>query len=204
MSAPLFSPLFCQIFLKSFKLDRHFVRLSRRTFRRAGRASWNPCAGMAPCSSTSCCKTCACSRQSWRTHWANWSWRAWSMPTVSPAWARCGNRQASAPARQAAPARRWPDNGSGWNAKRHGSHPGRELLPVFHRLEARSDIRGGSFVAGFSGEQFAMPEVILLMCTAPGPWQLGMHLRQRSAQCVRHPAARGQRAGPSRQPHPVS
>ena len=39
----------------------------------------------------------------------------------------------------------------------------RELLPVYHRLEARGDIRGGRFVAGFSGEQFALPEAIPLL-----------------------------------------
>ncbi|TFW19489.1 DEAD/DEAH box helicase [Massilia arenosa] len=39
----------------------------------------------------------------------------------------------------------------------------RELLPVLHRLEARGDIRGGRFVAGFSGEQFALPEAIPLL-----------------------------------------
>jgi ATP-dependent Lhr-like helicase len=39
----------------------------------------------------------------------------------------------------------------------------RELLPVFHRLEARGDIRGGRFVAGLSGEQFALPEAIPLL-----------------------------------------
>jgi ATP-dependent Lhr-like helicase len=36
----------------------------------------------------------------------------------------------------------------------------RELLPVYHRLEARGDIRGGRFVAGLSGEQFALPDAI--------------------------------------------
>ncbi|GGX94711.1 DEAD/DEAH box helicase [Massilia dura] len=36
----------------------------------------------------------------------------------------------------------------------------RELLPVYHRLEARGEIRGGRFVAGLSGEQFALPEAI--------------------------------------------
>jgi ATP-dependent Lhr-like helicase len=36
----------------------------------------------------------------------------------------------------------------------------RELLPVYHRLEASGEIRGGRFVAGFSGEQFALPEAI--------------------------------------------
>ncbi|MGJ9416593.1 DEAD/DEAH box helicase [Massilia sp. CMS3.1] len=39
----------------------------------------------------------------------------------------------------------------------------RELLPVYHRLEARGEIRGGRFIAGFSGEQFALPEAIPLL-----------------------------------------
>ncbi|HWZ49778.1 MAG TPA: DEAD/DEAH box helicase [Herbaspirillum sp.] len=39
----------------------------------------------------------------------------------------------------------------------------RELLPVLHRLEARGDIRGGRFVAGLVGEQFALPEAIALL-----------------------------------------
>jgi len=39
----------------------------------------------------------------------------------------------------------------------------RELLPVFHRLEARGDIRGGRFVGGLAGEQFALPEAIPLL-----------------------------------------
>ncbi|HEX3863482.1 MAG TPA: DEAD/DEAH box helicase [Stellaceae bacterium] len=41
--------------------------------------------------------------------------------------------------------------------------PWRDLLRVFRRLEARGDIRGGRFVAGFSGEQFALPEAIGLL-----------------------------------------
>nr|WP_315216276.1 DEAD/DEAH box helicase [uncultured Duganella sp.] len=41
--------------------------------------------------------------------------------------------------------------------------PWRELLPVYHRLEARGEIRGGRFVAGLSGEQFALPEAIPLL-----------------------------------------
>ena len=36
----------------------------------------------------------------------------------------------------------------------------RELLRVYRKLEARGDIRGGRFVAGFSGEQFALPEAV--------------------------------------------
>ncbi|MES2356093.1 MAG: DEAD/DEAH box helicase [Pseudomonadota bacterium] len=41
--------------------------------------------------------------------------------------------------------------------------PWRDLLRVFHRLEARGEIRGGRFVAGASGEQFALPEAIGLL-----------------------------------------
>jgi ATP-dependent Lhr-like helicase len=36
----------------------------------------------------------------------------------------------------------------------------RELLYRFRKLEARGEIRGGRFVAGFSGEQYALPEAI--------------------------------------------
>jgi ATP-dependent Lhr-like helicase len=38
--------------------------------------------------------------------------------------------------------------------------PWRQLLRVYHRMEARGEIRGGRFVAGFSGEQFALPEAV--------------------------------------------
>ncbi|NKF22280.1 DEAD/DEAH box helicase [Solimonas marina] len=36
--------------------------------------------------------------------------------------------------------------------------PWRELFYVLRRLEARGEIRGGRFVSGFAGEQFALPE----------------------------------------------
>jgi ATP-dependent Lhr-like helicase len=38
--------------------------------------------------------------------------------------------------------------------------PWRELLRVYRRLEGSGEIRGGRFVAGFTGEQFALPEAI--------------------------------------------
>jgi ATP-dependent Lhr-like helicase len=38
--------------------------------------------------------------------------------------------------------------------------PWRDLVRVFHRLEARGEIRGGRFIAGLSGEQFALPEAV--------------------------------------------
>jgi ATP-dependent Lhr-like helicase len=38
--------------------------------------------------------------------------------------------------------------------------PWRDLLACCRRLEARGELRGGRFVAGFSGEQYALPEAI--------------------------------------------
>ncbi|WP_115553955.1 DEAD/DEAH box helicase [Xanthomonas arboricola] len=38
--------------------------------------------------------------------------------------------------------------------------PWRELLRMYQRLEARGEIRGGRFIAGLSGEQFALPDAI--------------------------------------------
>ena len=41
--------------------------------------------------------------------------------------------------------------------------PWRELLYVYRRMEARGKIRGGRFVDGFGGEQFALPEAVGLL-----------------------------------------
>jgi ATP-dependent Lhr-like helicase len=41
--------------------------------------------------------------------------------------------------------------------------PWRDLLPILRRLEARGEIRGGRFVSGFTGEQFARPEALDLL-----------------------------------------
>ena len=38
--------------------------------------------------------------------------------------------------------------------------PWRDLVRVYRRLEARGEVRGGRFVAGFSGEQYALPEAV--------------------------------------------
>ena len=38
--------------------------------------------------------------------------------------------------------------------------PWRDLLRVYRRLESRGELRGGRFVAGFTGEQFALPEAV--------------------------------------------
>jgi ATP-dependent Lhr-like helicase len=38
--------------------------------------------------------------------------------------------------------------------------PFRDLLRAYRRMEGRGEIRGGRFVAGFTGEQFALPEAV--------------------------------------------
>jgi ATP-dependent Lhr-like helicase len=46
------------------------------------------------------------------------------------------------------------------------------LTRIYRRMELRGEIRGGRFVAGFSGEQFALPEAVELM----------RHLRRQGAR----------------------
>ena len=63
--------------------------------------------------------------------------------------------------------------------------PWRDLLRVYRRLEARGEIRGGRFVAGFSGEQFALPEAVGALrevAAQAGVRRAGLALRRRSAQ----------------------
>jgi ATP-dependent Lhr-like helicase len=40
------------------------------------------------------------------------------------------------------------------------SVPWREVRWAFRRLEARGLVRGGRFVSGFTGEQYALPEAV--------------------------------------------
>jgi ATP-dependent Lhr-like helicase len=41
--------------------------------------------------------------------------------------------------------------------------PWRDLVRVYRTLEARGEVRGGRFVAGFDGEQYALPEAVTLL-----------------------------------------
>ena len=59
--------------------------------------------------------------------------------------------------------RRWGVVFRDLTARESLSPPWRELLVVLRRLEARGEVRGGRFVTGFAGEQFAMPEAIELL-----------------------------------------
>ena len=67
----------------------------------------------------------------------------------------------------------------------------RDLLGILRRLEARGVVRGGRFVTGFGGEQFALPEAADSLRAAPHPR-------------VRHPD-RCRRRGPAQPPryHPA-
>jgi ATP-dependent Lhr-like helicase len=44
--------------------------------------------------------------------------------------------------------------------QRESHPPWRDLVRIYRRLEARGEIRGGRFVAGFGGEQFAAPDAV--------------------------------------------
>ena len=48
-------------------------------------------------------------------------------------------------------------------ARESAAPPWRDLIPVLRRLEARGLIRGGRFVGGLTGEQFALPEALDLL-----------------------------------------
>jgi ATP-dependent Lhr-like helicase len=45
-------------------------------------------------------------------------------------------------------------------AKEAHAAPWRDLVRAYRRLEARGEIRGGRFVSGMSGEQFALPRAV--------------------------------------------
>ena len=71
----------------------------------------------------------------------------------------------------------------------------RNLLRIYRQLEARGDIRGGRFVAGFSGEQFALPEAVAALRAIRRHTHAGREPRiglgRRSAQSCRHSLHRG-------------
>ncbi len=60
--------------------------------------------------------------------------------------------------------------------REEGLPPYRELLRVFRRLEARGEVRGGRFVAGFSGEQYALPEAVQQVRAARRSSPDGLHI----------------------------
>ncbi|MGB0651688.1 MAG: Lhr family helicase, partial [Thermoplasmatota archaeon] len=47
--------------------------------------------------------------------------------------------------------------------REHLGVPWRDVLRVFRRIELQGKVRGGRFVAGFAGEQYALPEAVELL-----------------------------------------
>ena len=136
----------------------------------------------APRSSTSWSAARPACRASWSAAWPSWRARASPPRTASPDCARCSRRQdkrkglvetagrwASAHLADATmTSKRSRARCSSATAScsasllQRESHlpPWRELVRVYRRLEARGEIRGGRFVAGFGGEQFAAPDAV--------------------------------------------
>jgi ATP-dependent Lhr-like helicase len=54
--------------------------------------------------------------------------------------------------------------------------PWRDLLAALRALEARGEIRGGRFVTGFAGEQFALPEAVEGLRAARSPNRLSTQI----------------------------
>ena len=85
--------------------------------------------------------------------------------------------------------------------------PWRDLLRVYRRLEARGEIRGGRFVAGFSGEQYALPEAVGMlreMRRQPAIRRVDLAVRRGPAQSCRYSDARSAIDSIDRQPIAVS
>jgi ATP-dependent Lhr-like helicase len=59
--------------------------------------------------------------------------------------------------------------------------PWRDILWALRRMEARGTIRGGRFVAGFSGEQFAHPDAVDVLRTVRKQRHTGQPVRLSAA-----------------------
>ncbi|MCL6553570.1 MAG: DEAD/DEAH box helicase [Firmicutes bacterium] len=98
--------------------------------------------------------------------WTGWSLRmhARSLPTGRWALWPAGDERTPAPERTEAWARqllrRWGVVLRELLAREHAAPPWRALLAVYRRWEAQGLVRGGRFVAGVVGEQFALPEAV--------------------------------------------
>ena len=66
----------------------------------------------------------------------------------------------------------------------------RDLLNILRRLEARGEIRGGRFVSGFNGEQYALPEAVEKPSRGP---QTRLPARNYSRRCRPHEPRRHRR-----------
>ena len=70
--------------------------------------------------------------------------------------------------------------------------PWRDVVWALRRMEARGTARGGRFVTGFAGEQFALPEAVDQLRSVrrrERSAEVDARVRDRPAQCRRHPAS---------------
>ena len=81
-----------------------------------------------------------------------------------------------------------------------------ELLRIYRQLEARGEIRGGYFVSGVSGEQFALPEAVGLLRSIrrtraregkQSALRIDHHQRRGPVESRRHPRPRDRASQPS-------
>ena len=86
-------------------------------------------------------------------------WALTRRPPPDRASRRPGRPRSSTSRARCCAATAWCSGGC-WRARPTWLPPWRDLLRVYRRLEARGEIRGGRFVAGFSGEQYALPDAI--------------------------------------------
>ncbi|MEO8553947.1 MAG: DEAD/DEAH box helicase, partial [Kofleriaceae bacterium] len=98
-----------------------------------------------------------------------------SLPTAAGRWSRRGSPRADALDPEASARQLLARYGIVFRdlvIRETALPPWRELAQVLRRLEARGEIRGGRFVTGFVGEQFALPEALdeLRGVRAPGPY----------------------------------
>jgi ATP-dependent Lhr-like helicase len=64
--------------------------------------------------------------------------------------------------------------------------PWRQLLMKLRRMELRGDIRGGRFIAGVGGEQFALPDTVAALRKQHRAWQDAQERDPASHKPVRH------------------
>jgi len=55
--------------------------------------------------------------------------------------------------------------------REQGAPPWRQLLPKLRRMELRGDLRGGRFIAGVGGEQFALADTVTALRKQQKTWQ---------------------------------
>ena len=156
---------------------------------------WSPPVSSRPTASAACARSSA----------LVWTIRAPSRATTSPAAGpllrgrpiRRGDREAAVELQARTLLKRYGVVFRRLLAREANLAPWRELTRVYRRLEARGEIRGGRFVSGMSGEQFALAERRRAAARDPphaGRRPVPGDQRRRSAEPRRHRHRRRSRA----------